>query len=205
MALADQVVTLAAVVVGAAGSYLAVRLSERDRFRRELKIRWDQRRLDACIAFVSAAKLTGTCANRIHAQRLSGNSATAARHIEDVASNDLRRAEAFETLAFLTDAPTVAAAHTLNEAVYGLESPIRGGAILTESEWHERADRWIKAINNFHEAARTELGVSGTLARRDVAALAISRPERDPTRHIRSTQSQRPEHPHAPDEFFRSK
>lgn len=100
--------------------------------------------------------------------------------MEELAASDLRRAEAFELLAFLANASTIEAAHALNRAVFGLESPVRFGAPITENEWHSLADKWIEAMNSFHEAARADLGVSGTFARRDVAALAVSRPERGP-------------------------
>lgn len=183
MGLASTIVAVVAVLAGSlagsAGTYLVGRLSDNDRFARELRIRWDQRRLDAYVAYMTSAKTTGARANRIHEQRLGRSfEAEAGSLVEDLVRSDLRRSEAFESLVLLADGETIEAAHALNHAVWGLEHPARLGKELDESEWHRLADTWITAMNNFHAAARTDLKVFGTFARRDVAALSVSRPER---------------------------
>jgi hypothetical protein len=179
MGIASQVVTLIAVLAGAGASYLGSKLTEKDRFARELRIRWDQRRLDAYVAFMSAAKTTGTHASRIHEQRINGDTSTGLAHqIDELTRSDLRRSEAFESLVLLADASTIEAAHLLNRAVWNLEHPARLGKEIEEQDWLRMADQWIVAINDFHAAARSDLQVSGAFVRRDIAALAVSRPER---------------------------
>ena len=178
MGIAGQVVAVMAVLAGAAASYIATRLSDRARYARDLAIRWDQRRLDAYSSFMSASKTTGTLANRIHESRLSAPGAVHDTDVQRMQDSDLRRAEAFEGLVLLAGAQTIRAAHKLNHAAWHLVHPAKAGRTLDESDWRQLADRWINAINDLHEAAREDLRVLGVFPRRDVAALAISQPDR---------------------------
>ncbi|MEV6371921.1 hypothetical protein [Micromonospora musae] len=178
----DQAITALAAVIavlsGAAGTYVVGRLTDRDRFARELQVRWDQRRLDAYVSYVSAAKLAGTRANQVHAGR--GNGASEAdldALLRELAELELRRSEAFEALPLLADGATIEAAHELNRAVWQLEQPARQGTKLDEETWHALADKWVNALNNFHSNARAGLSVPGQFSRRDVAALTVNRPE----------------------------
>ncbi|WP_051723906.1 hypothetical protein [Micromonospora chokoriensis] len=179
----DQAITALAAVIavlsGAAGTYVVGRLTDRDRFARELQVRWDQRRLDAYVSYVSAAKMAGTRANQVHAGRIEGvPESDIEALLRELADVELRRSEAFEALPLLADAPTIEAAHELNRAVWQLEQPARQGKKLDDETWHALADEWVKALNNFHSNARAGLSVPGQFSRRDVAALTVSRPER---------------------------
>ncbi|WP_157545300.1 hypothetical protein [Hamadaea tsunoensis] len=179
MDLGDQIGTVIAVAVGAIGSYMFGRLSDRDRLARDLAFRWDERRLDAYVAYVSAVKMAGMRANEVHERRLQGASASdLVDLINDLAEREGHRAERFEALPLLADGTTIEAAHELNHALWRLEHPARTGSEIAEQEWHELADKWVTALNNFHAAARQSLTVQGTFSRRDTAALAVSRPER---------------------------
>ncbi|MBQ1031362.1 hypothetical protein KBX26_15320 [Micromonospora sp. C97] len=171
--------TVLAVLAGSAATYLVGKLTDRDRFARELKVRWDQRRLDACLSYVSAAKLTGTVAIQIQQGRIDGASeADVAASLQQLGEAEGRRAEAFEALPLLADGDTIEAAHDLNRATWQLTEAARRGMELDEQAWHGKADNWVTALNNFHSAARAGLNVPGRFSRRDVAALVISRPER---------------------------
>ena len=55
MPLADQLVTLGAVGIGAAASYLATSFAERARHRRELSGRWEERRFEVYSAYITQA------------------------------------------------------------------------------------------------------------------------------------------------------
>jgi hypothetical protein len=178
----SQLITVVAVLAGSAGTYIVGRLTDRDRYTRELRLGWDQRRLDAYTAYVTAAKAAGATANAIFGLRLKGVSEEElAARIEDLARFEMRRTEAFEALPLLADGATIEAAHALNEAVWHLEQLARLGQTPIEEEWLASADQWIIALNNFHAAARECLSVVGTYSRRDVAALAVDRPERRAT------------------------
>jgi hypothetical protein len=50
-ALLDQLPTLLGVLVGAVGGMASSTLTDRLRWRRDQAVRWDQRRVDAYIAF----------------------------------------------------------------------------------------------------------------------------------------------------------
>ncbi|MEV4629492.1 hypothetical protein AB0J90_24835 [Micromonospora sp. NPDC049523] len=171
--------TLGAVLVGAAGTYVVGRLGDRERFTRELQIRWDQRRLDAYVAYISAVKSAGIVANQVHKRRIGGASEddldVLLRQLEEF---EVRRADLFEVLPLLADGPTIEAAHELNHAVWELEHPARQGVKLDEEAWFAVADKWITALNSFHFAARSGLNVPGRFSRRDTAALVVARPER---------------------------
>jgi hypothetical protein len=81
------------------------RLADRDRYARELRLRWDQRRLDAFIAYVTAAKMVGAAANGVLSQRLSGAPEDRlADRIEELAKLEMRRTEAFEAFRCLPTA-----------------------------------------------------------------------------------------------------
>jgi hypothetical protein len=128
---------------------------------------------------MAAVKVAGTRANYIHEQR-SHDASTATREseIDELVASDLRRAEAFECLILLASGSTIEAAHALNHALWKLVYPARQRQPFTDDEWHEQADKWITAMNNFHAAARNDLRVTGAFTRRDTAALAVFRPER---------------------------
>jgi hypothetical protein len=100
------------------------------------------------------------------------------KRIAELADLEMQRNRAFEALPLIADGATIEAGHELNYAVWGLETPIRQGRTVAEEEWLELADRWVTALNNFHAAARESLSVVGTFSRRDVAAMAVGRPER---------------------------
>lgn len=85
------------------------------------------------------------------------------------------RAYALEQVILLGDAATIRAAHILNEQLWNLERPARGTEEITESDWRERANRWLVALNDFHACARQGLGVSEEFARRDVVAFEDSK------------------------------
>jgi hypothetical protein len=175
----SQLITVAAVLAGAVSTYIVSRLTERDRYTRELRLRWDQRRLEAYTAYATAAKMVGTSANAILDRRLKGASEDdLAGRVDELARFEMRRTEAFEVLPMLADGATIEAAHALNVAVWNLERPARSSQTPAEEEWLASADQWITALNDFHAAARECLSVVGTYTRRDVAALAVDRPER---------------------------
>lgn len=180
MAFMDQAITVIAVLAGAASTYIFTRLSERDRFSRDMKLRWDQRRLDAYAVYISAAKSAGRCANEIHERRLRGAVGEDGLDtaLAELADREDQLADAFEMLPLLADGPTILAAHELNKAVFALKELAKRAEILEEAAWLNLADTWIKAMNDFHAAARASLSVPGAFLRSDTAALAVSRPER---------------------------
>lgn len=174
MALAEQLVTVGAVLVGAGGSYLTSRLTDRDRFERDLRVRWDDRRLDSYTAYIVAIKRTFRCVWRVLYAHFNGQEAESRDSLIDkMREAEDERSQAFEQLLLLGTAEAVRAAHKLNERVWRLEKLVellQGGERIDEAEWHESADRWLVALNDFHYQARIGLGVPGEFARSDVGA-----------------------------------
>jgi hypothetical protein len=171
MALAEQLVTVGAVLAGAAGSYLASRLTDRDRFRRDLRIRWDERRLDSYVLYVTAVKHVYRCAQQSLTARFDGGSIDRDALLVEMKAAEADRSRAFEQVMLLGDPATVQAAHDLNERLWRLERPARGAEEIGEEAWHTRSDEWLIALNDFHSSARQSLWVSGEPARRDKAVL----------------------------------
>lgn len=168
--LAEQLITVGAVLAGAAASYLTTRLSDRDRFRRELRIRWDERRLEAYVAYVDAVKRVYRCAERLMSERFTvGDPIDRDAELAAMRAAESDRSRAFEQVMLLGDSATVDAAHRLNERLWGLERPARGAEEVAEEAWHPRRDAWVVALNDFHLHARIGLGVTGELIRRDKA------------------------------------
>lgn len=170
MPLAEQLITMGAVLAGAAGSYLTTRLSDRDRFKRDLRIRWDERRLEAYVAYVDAVKRVYRCTERVLSVRFTGGDPIDRDAVlAEMRDAEADRSRAFEKVMLLGDSATVDAAHRLNERLWGLERPARDAEELTEEAWHPRRDEWVAALNDFHVHARNGLGVTGELIRRDNA------------------------------------
>ncbi|MFJ8936350.1 hypothetical protein ACIRL0_11605 [Streptomyces sp. NPDC102365] len=169
MALAEQLVTVGAVLAGAAGSYFTTRLTERDRFARDLRVRWDAHRLDSYVAYVAAVKHVNRCTQQIFGLQWDGGDPAAREPLlAEMKAAEGDRSHAFEQVILLGDAGTVQAAHDLNERLWQLERPARGVEEITEDMWRDRANAWLVALNNFHSHARRNLGISGEPARRDV-------------------------------------
>ncbi|WP_192583263.1 hypothetical protein [Streptomyces albicerus] len=172
---AEQLVTVGAVLAGAAGSYLTTRLTERDRFERDLRVRWDAHRLDSYVAYVAAVKRVYRCTQQVFTPQWDDSDpATRDALLAEMRAAEGDRSHAFEQVMLLGDAATVQAAHDLNDRLWRVERPARGVEEITEEMWHERAGEWLIALNNFHTHARQSLGIAGESARRDVVPSARS-------------------------------
>lgn len=175
MAFAEQLITVGAVLAGAAGSYFTTRLTERDRFERDLRVRWDAHRLDSYVAYVAAVKRVYRCAQQVFTPQWDDSDPdTRNALLADMRAAEGDRSHAFEQVMLLGDAATVQSAHELNDRLWKLERPARGAEEITQDMWHERANEWLVALNNFHGRARQNLGIAGEPARRDVVPQAPS-------------------------------
>lgn len=180
MALVEQLVTMGAVLAGAAGTYLTTRLADRDRFERELRVRWDERRLDAYVGYVTAVKRVYRHASTLLSAHIDGADLADRDAVRaEMGSAEADRSRAFEQVLLLGDAATIRAAHELNDRLWQLERPARGAGEIDRDAWHERSDAWVVALNDFHTHARQSLGVAEELVRRDVAARPTDRPDHD--------------------------
>jgi hypothetical protein len=162
-----QLLTLAGVALGALCSYASGAVNERLKFKREIGRQWSERRFECFAAYAAEVKTMSTLARRMAAARGLHTLAPDALSVEAGAplltEAEVRRSISMESLRLLADADTVAAAHRLNEAVWRLEWIAKGTVPDgTPSRWDQAMSRYLSAFDDFHRAARRELGVPGT-------------------------------------------
>ena len=163
MGIAAQVVTMLAVVLGSATSYVTNRLSERIKRKQELESRWDLRKLDTYAEFIGAVRIFIAAAVTLYEAREGIR--TAQKSNEDLraelAAYGRDRSLAFERLMLLAGDAVVEAAHGVQETAVAVEWQATGAVAGTLAEWREKNGAAFVAINHFHECARADLGVTG--------------------------------------------
>lgn len=165
MHLADQLIVLAGVVVGALASYLTTAATERARWRRNLDSRWDDRRVEAYASYARAVKDVINVASRIAAARGLGNASEPLAPTEEnlalLAAADAARASLWENVLLLGNPATVTAAREWHESAWRLEWFARGKLTSQDADWQEARSAANEARSSFYEAARKDLQVSG--------------------------------------------
>jgi len=174
-----QLVTIAAVLLGGLTTYLTNYLTERARYRRSLLTRWDDRRLDAYAMFIDCAR------TEIHAGVLLYEVRNGLRHdprrepqlLTSLVKAGRARAQAFERVMLLAGDTVIEAAHEVKEVVAGIEWQARGVVEGDLEMWRRRHVAAFRAINEFHQAARAELGVGGEFEASGHSARGLLLPE----------------------------
>ncbi|WP_165371788.1 hypothetical protein [Streptomyces sp. L-9-10] len=92
--------------------------------------------------------------------------------IAEMAAAERDRGRSFEQVMLLGGDEVVEAAHELHAAVRALDWQATGKTTGTLEEWRERNRVAFREINQFHEAARVDLGVQGKVT-------GENHPERD--------------------------
>ncbi len=134
--MATQVLTLVGVLIGALTSYVTSALAERAKFRRELATRWDERKLDTYIAYVSCIKEILRSAMEAGRARDRGEDASAA--LAEMEESEKRRSVLFETFVLLSGEAAAEAAHAVNQRTWellGLARDPRTGRPDSASRW----------------------------------------------------------------------
>jgi hypothetical protein len=161
--LVAQLPALIGVMVGTLATILATTLTDRTRWRRTLSIRWDERRLDAYVAYASAVKEIHALLFRITAADRPGSLAHRIDREAGLAllgDADAARTKAWEKVLMLGDAAAVGAARDWRETVRQLEF----FALGVRTDW-ERWDSAVRDVDDardrFYVAARASLTVGG--------------------------------------------
>ena len=159
---------LTGVIIGAVASYIATTLNERTRWKRQLVSRWDERRLESYSLFASSIDRHVVLAERIAAARGIFPYAQPIGQQDGTSAMEVFRAErshAFEQVLLLGDAPTIAAARSVQRKVWELERIV--------NDPHGSADEWKVAYRTYQEhrdgyyiAARASLGIAMQFRRR---------------------------------------
>ncbi|MGW2706215.1 hypothetical protein [Streptomyces sp. NPDC001340] len=159
----DQLATLLAVAVGAAGSYATTTLTERTRWRRTQAERWHEKKFEVYARYGNALKEQIWITQRIGA-------ALGYAHVVDplepdaglqlLAEAEARRATLWESVLLVGDAETVGAARSWHEAIWTLELHVREQRHDVEG-WTRDSQRVSQKRDAFYVSARRELGVTG--------------------------------------------
>ncbi|MEU8832363.1 hypothetical protein [Streptomyces sp900116325] len=163
MAVIGQVVTIVAVLVGALTTHVTNHLMERQRMKYVMLTRWDERKLDAYAGYIDhvrtciyAAVLLYEVRHDLRRMDRSEEELTLA-----LAEAEGSRGRAFERVMLLAENQVIEAAHVVNQAAAAVDWQARGATEGTLQGWRDLHKAVFQAINNFHEAARDDLGVNG--------------------------------------------
>ncbi|MEV7556411.1 hypothetical protein [Streptomyces sp. NPDC089795] len=153
--MATQIITLVGVLVGALTSYLATTMAERTKFRREMTTRWDERKLDTYIDYLTCIK--GIQRAAMAAGRARDQGIDAADALNEMEESENRRSILFETFVLLSDEKAATAAHAVNQRTWEL---LRTARISSSGVAELRSIPLVEALNVLHEAARSDLAIS---------------------------------------------
>ncbi|MFD7905564.1 hypothetical protein ACFV4G_25375 [Kitasatospora sp. NPDC059747] len=174
MAAAEQLVTIAAVLVGALTTHLTNHAMERHRKQHELLTRWDEKKLNAYEGYIDKIRSCVFLAVQLYEHKEGIHTSNKGEHelIAGLADAGWQRGRAFERIMLLGGDEVVEAAHQLNAAAIEIDWQAGGKVHGTLDEWRARNRAIFAAINEFHNAARQDLGVQGKVT-------GESHPERD--------------------------
>lgn len=153
--MATQIFTLVGVLIGALTSYFATTVAERAKFRRAMATRWDERKLDTYIEYLTCVKQIQRAAMAAGRAREQGMDASEALAAMEESEN--RRSILFETFVLLSNEKAATAAHTVNQRTWDL---LRMARIPSSGTAELRPIPLVEALNVLHEAARSDLTIS---------------------------------------------
>ncbi|MFJ8543032.1 hypothetical protein ACIRFH_13640 [Streptomyces sp. NPDC093586] len=157
--MAGQIITLVGVLLGAITSFFATTLAERARFRQALATRWDERKLDSYVEYVSCVKETARAAQSALEARERGDDPSEA--LAEMETAEHRRSILYEGLVLLAEDAASRAAWKVNERLWDLLVHARDPAGAPAARRGERGSALIGALNDLHKAARADLAIGG--------------------------------------------
>jgi len=165
MNLANQIVTIAAVVAGAVTTYLVTALGDRARERREVARQWVDRKLQAYTQYANDVKSLAIVTRQITAQKGLHDAApglTGRDGIAELDEAEVRRSASYEAVKLLGDASTLRATRELNDAAHRLEWIARSNEVgVTPADSERCWQLFADASDVFRRSVRAELGVPG--------------------------------------------
>ncbi|CAM5333530.1 hypothetical protein Sdia_59070 [Streptomyces diastaticus subsp. diastaticus] len=124
---------------------------ERAKFRREMTTRWDERKLDTYIQYVTCVKEISRAAMAAGRARDQGTDPSEA--LWEMETSENKRSILFETFVLLGNDKAATAAHEVNRRTWELlraaRKPDSGAAALDVP--------LVEALNGLHQAARADL------------------------------------------------
>lgn len=165
LGIGEQLVTVSAVLLGALTTHGTNHLMERSRNRHQLLTRWDGKKVDAYGDYVDATKSRIALAVRVYEVREGLRESERTEHElrEELADAGRAWGSAFERVMLLGGDDAIEAGHDLNALVAEIDWQATGRIGGTLAAWRERNRAAFRAINAFHEAARQDLGIQGSV------------------------------------------
>ncbi len=164
MSFTSQILTIAAVVVGALTTYVVTAMNDRARYQREIARQWSDRKLENYIRYASDIKSLVILTRQITAlhglhDAAPGIDESLAMSLLDEA--EVRRSTSYEAVRLLGDAKTIHTTRMLNDAAHRLEWIARGQLRTDAGGWERSWQLYTEAADAFHQSVRRELGVPG--------------------------------------------
>lgn len=167
------------MAVGAITTYVVSARGERNRFRRDLALRWEERKLDAYFQYVSDVKTVHKIARQLAAARGLHDRDTPLEPdvgLSMLADAVTRRSISSEQATFLADEDTLTALRRLNDAVRTLVWYARGKVPNADKlGWDRAFATFMDALDHFQACARAEIHVPG---QRRVEPRSYPRPDK---------------------------
>ncbi|NBE55069.1 hypothetical protein [Streptomyces boluensis] len=155
--MASQIITLIGVLMGAITSFFATSWAERARFRQTMATRWDERKLDTYVEYISCVKETSRAAKRMLEAHFEGRDVGGP--LAEMEAAEARRSVLFEGLVLLGDEAVSTAAVTVNERLWDLLKSTRDPDSIPAPVRDAMGPAIIDALNNLHRAARADLAI----------------------------------------------
>jgi len=159
-----QLVTIAAVLLGSLTTYVTNQLMERSKQRETRRVRWDEKKLDAYAEYIGRVRAVIHANVLLYEVREGMRTMPRSEHdlTMDLIETGGAQAIAFERVMLLAGDAVVDAAHAVQEATAAIGWQARGVVNGTLDDWRGLNSAAFRAINDFHQCARLDLGVSGS-------------------------------------------
>lgn len=173
-----QLVTIAAVLLGSLTTYATNQLVERGKRRETRRVRWDEKKLDAYAGYIGQVRAVIHANVLLYEVREGIRTMPRSEHdlTMDLTEAGAAQAIAFERVMLLAGDAVVDAAHAVQEATAAIGWQARGVVDGTLDEWRGRNAAAFAAINEFHQCARVDLGVSGSFEGQEHTARGLLLP-----------------------------
>ncbi|MFG1665050.1 hypothetical protein [Streptomyces sp. Y7] len=159
--MASQAITLVGVLLGAMTSFFATSLAERAKFRQTLATRWDERKLDTYIEYISSVKEANRAARQTLEARERGEDT--AGLLEEMEAAEARRSILFEGLMLLGDEAATQTADVVNERLWALLRCARDPAGASADVRRDLSLSIIETLCELQKAARSDLTIGKSM------------------------------------------